>query len=362
MNGDNPAFEMEDGTQHGGHFGCVGCDGNINSSYDLAYTFQRRYRTLQEKQDLVKSGPAGRKLGLHPFKNMKINELKNELAARGLSTEGSRQELQKELSEVLGGSTRIPALLHGNESVSVNDLNLQSYEVLCFEALHCSMNHIKNVLQELPHHITDIDTLIKFKEILNIQLSKEKIRGVDYRKTLIFLTIALYTQANFEIKALLVTLCEMIEIFYSQDEKRSPKMILRLHNLCWRHAIQCRRVLTPTRILTYRKLFGLYFHSIVAHAAFLLRLVSHRSTNAEMSERLFEKLSDITSKTWNKRIEDLSSNAILHYQAEEEHGQTRVVVNEERVISKLAKSLPRLGILYYPNSFSTSMLMTGELT
>ena len=64
-------------------------------------------------------------------------------------------------------------------SVSVNDLNLQSYEVLCFEVLHCSMNHIKNVLQELPHHITDIDTLIKFKEILNIQLSKEKIRGVD---------------------------------------------------------------------------------------------------------------------------------------------------------------------------------------
>ena len=128
-------------------------------------------------------------------------------------------------------------------------------------------------------------------------------------------------------------------------------MILRLRNLCWRHAIQCRRVLTSTRIPTYRKLFGLYFHSIVAHAAFLLRLVSHRSTNAEMSECLFEKLSDITSKTWNKRIEDLSSNAILHYQAEEEHGQTRVVVNEERVISKLAKSLPRLGNTVLPKQF-----------
>ena len=102
MNGDNPAVEMEDGTQHGRHFGCVGCDGNINRNYHLAYTFQRRYRTLLEKQDLVKSAPAGRKLGLHPFKNMKINELNNELAARGLSTEGSRQELQKELSEVLG--------------------------------------------------------------------------------------------------------------------------------------------------------------------------------------------------------------------------------------------------------------------
>ena len=118
-------------------------------------------------------------------------------------------------------------------------------------------------------------------------------------------------------------------------------MVLRLHNLCWRHAVQCRRVLTPTKVLTYRKLFGLYFHSIVSHAAFLLRIVSHRSTNAEMCERLFEKLSDITTKTWSKRIEDLCSNAILHYQAEK--GSERVTVKEEREISKLAKNLPRLG-------------------
>ena len=41
------------------------------------------------------------------------------------------------------------------------------------------MNHIKNVLQELPHHITDIDTLIKLTEILSIQYSKYKLRGVD---------------------------------------------------------------------------------------------------------------------------------------------------------------------------------------
>ena len=38
MNGNNPAVEI-DGTQHGGHCGCPGCDGNINSSHDLEYTF-----------------------------------------------------------------------------------------------------------------------------------------------------------------------------------------------------------------------------------------------------------------------------------------------------------------------------------
>ena len=157
INGDNPATEMEDGIHHGGDYGCPGCDGNINSSYDLEYSLQRKYTTLECKRNLVLSGPAGRKGRLHPFKNMKVGELKAELKGRGRSGEGKRKELQKELSGILGGTTRIPALLHPGD-VSVEELNLQRYEVLFFEALHCSMNHIKNVLQQLPHHITDIDT------------------------------------------------------------------------------------------------------------------------------------------------------------------------------------------------------------
>ena len=129
-------------------------------------------------------------------------------------------------------------------SVTVESLNLQSYEVLCFKALHCTMNHIKNILEEIPYHISDIDTLIKLKEILAVQLNKEKKWGVDYRKTLIYLTIALYQTTTHDVRALLATLCEMVEIFYAQDRKRSPKLILRLHNLCWRHAILCHKVMT----------------------------------------------------------------------------------------------------------------------
>ena len=108
---------------------------------------------------------------------MKVEELRVELTARGKSDEGNK-DLQKRLSELLGGTTRLPALLHSNENfdVSVKELNIESYEVLFFGALHCSMNHIKNVLQELPHHITDIDTLIELKEILAMQMSKDKLR------------------------------------------------------------------------------------------------------------------------------------------------------------------------------------------
>ena len=160
MNGDNPATEMEDGTQHGGNYGCPGCDGNINSSHNLGYSLQRKYKTLQSKRQLVLSGPAGRKRSLKPLKDMKVHELKAELQARGSSAEGKKDELQKELFTMLGGTTRLPALLH-NRDVSVEELNLKKYEVLFFEARHFSMNHIKNILQELPHHITDIGTLIK---------------------------------------------------------------------------------------------------------------------------------------------------------------------------------------------------------
>ena len=107
MNGDNPATEMEDGNQHGGRYGCPVCDGNINSSYDLEYSLQRKYKALESKRQLVLSGPAGRKGSLHPFKDMQVNELKTELQARGSSGEGKRDELQKELSSMLGGTTRL---------------------------------------------------------------------------------------------------------------------------------------------------------------------------------------------------------------------------------------------------------------
>ncbi|XP_032229951.2 uncharacterized protein LOC116613514 [Nematostella vectensis] len=267
------------------------------------------------------------------------------MRSRGLSEEGKKEEIQERLTETLRGKTRLPALLTsrlpGNKQIE--ELNLQRYEVLYFEALHASMNHIKNILAELRHHVTDIDALITLNEILGIQLSKDKVRGVDYRKTLILVTTALYSKVSRNIRLLLVTLCEMCEIFYASADRRSPKMILRLHNLCWHHAIRCGTILTPPTALTYRKFFGIYFHASISHASFLLRLHSHRSTNAETFERLFEKITDITKKTWGERLEDLPSNAMLHVSAEINTKETDAVLKEEGEIIKLAKALPQMG-------------------
>ena len=88
--------------------------------------------------------------------------------SRGLGDSNkTKPELAKTLNEELGGETRIPALLFGDESVIVESLNLQSNEVLYFEALHCSMGHLKN-MEEIRHQISDTDTLIKLKEILAV--------------------------------------------------------------------------------------------------------------------------------------------------------------------------------------------------
>ena len=69
MNGDNPAANFECGNQHGGHYGCPGCDGHLSMCHDLDYMAQRKYRTLTERQQLVLAGRKGKeaKQLLNPF-------------------------------------------------------------------------------------------------------------------------------------------------------------------------------------------------------------------------------------------------------------------------------------------------------
>ena len=60
-----------------------------------------------------------KKKDFHPFKDMKVEELRVELTARGKSDEGNKEDLQKRLSELLGRPTRLPAHLHSNENFDV---------------------------------------------------------------------------------------------------------------------------------------------------------------------------------------------------------------------------------------------------
>ncbi|KXJ06972.1 hypothetical protein AC249_AIPGENE76 [Exaiptasia diaphana] len=135
----------------------------------------------------------------------------------------------------------------------------------------------------------------------------------------------------------------MTHIFYCHEEERCPRQILRLYNISWLPSKAVMKTLCPPKALTYRKLFGIYFHAIIDHAPLIHRIICLRSINAEQTERCFDKISDITKKTWNKQIEDLASNAFLHVQAEElTRGDKDEVQIQEKEIKKIACHLPKL--------------------
>ena len=102
MNGDNPSVEFEDGTQKRGHRGCVGCDGDMRHSFDYEYMSHRKDKTLEEKQKLVPSGPEGKKGGLHPFKNLKVEQEENseqEMKTTAAQSHSYKKDLQNFLGE-----------------------------------------------------------------------------------------------------------------------------------------------------------------------------------------------------------------------------------------------------------------------
>ena len=355
MNGDNPSIEFKDETWKGGHRGCVGCDGDMHSSFDFEYVSHWKYKTLEEKQNLVLTGPEGKKGGLYPFKNLKVEQLRGELRARGEDKSGKKQQLQEKLTELLGGTCRVPALLYGESQLSLEEINLHQYEVLFFEPLHCCLNHISHVLEELPHHITNEDTLLTLKGTLSIALKKDKLYCTDYSRALLQVTILLTGKADNSVMDLLTTLAEMMGIFYAKEDTRCPRQIMRLANLSFKHALAMRAILTPPKTMTIRKLYGIYYHSAVHHASVIYRLVCLSSINAELFERFFDRIIDITRKTWSKHAEDLVLNAFLQILGEDITAEENTVSIQEREIMKLAKRLP-----YRANTTVSKDLLTKK--
>ena len=102
------------------------------------------------------AGPSGRKVGeVNPFEKMKVQQLTNELWERNLvhgvlDTKNNANTLQKVLKDHLCGTARLPALTFKRPSSTLEDLNLQQYEVSPIEPLHDIKGHIKNVWDVLP--------------------------------------------------------------------------------------------------------------------------------------------------------------------------------------------------------------------
>ena len=226
------------------------------------------------------SGPAGyqrRNGGIAPFKALKKEELLRVCHWRRLPAgDLKKPELELQLKEHMRGISRVPALLCHQQNVSPDQCNLGTYEVLATESLHDLKNHIKHIWDELPlNNRLNREELSLFLEVTEALLTyKDKLRGLDYRLSTIIMYKHLESVCRAQIHKLLQSLAELGELLYLQEHKRCPRIVLRLHNVAFRHALLCKQVIGTPKTMTLSKFYGIYWHAIVVHAPVTFRVVS----------------------------------------------------------------------------------------
>ena len=146
---------------------------------------------------------------------------------------------------------------------------------------------------------------------------------------------------RYTIRELLYTLAELCQLLYMQEHNRSPKIILRLHNTAFRHAMLCRKVIGMPKKVTTRTFYGVYWHSIVAEAPLLCRIVSPRTICTEEQERAFNTIKEITKRTSNGHANHIIPNSLLRIQAENMTKEKPMpVISKHSIIGKYAETLP----------------------
>ena len=114
--GDGPSLESESGNQMGEHYYCSESKIHADCTYGLDHAFHCSYITLEERQQMVLKGRLGlqRSLALHPkpFANLKKEDLKVEVMAKGLQVDGKKKECyQKAHTSELTEQCRVLAVL-----------------------------------------------------------------------------------------------------------------------------------------------------------------------------------------------------------------------------------------------------------
>ena len=361
FHGDYPSQDVESGKQLGGNFGSCGCTVSSTQYSDHVASLRAPQITLEERRKKVIAGPAGKERrngGVQPFQQMSKDDLIRECKGRNLPTGGLlKPALQSQLREELKGIQRVPALCFPDQTTSMNDLNLTQYEVVPVEPLHGLKEHINTILKELPKHLTDEEKPL-FEEATEAVLStKEKFRGADYRLCCIVLALHLGSNCRLSIRRLLYSLAELCELLYTPSDKRTPRFILRLHNVTFSHVVAMRKVFKITEVLTRRKLYGIYYHSIACHAPFTLRLISHSSVDTEEEERECSTINAISKTASNGHPEHIIPNCIVRTQAERKFKSTRSsFLEQQSKTGKCACNLPQ-----FPDTVIPCELLDNEL-
>ena len=148
---DGPEQQFESGEQMGGNAGCSGCSGDARKYNDLSVSMSKSHLSLTDRLKKVREVPAGinkRNKGLKPFKNLRVDELKKECEARGLSTEGQKKDLLETFQSHMGGIQNVPVMMFFDQEKTLEDFNLGIYtELFCFSLTLLPCVHLfhKNV-------------------------------------------------------------------------------------------------------------------------------------------------------------------------------------------------------------------------
>ena len=84
--GDHPAAQFDQGTKQGSTYKCGACGRKENMFDDQAYSLSYKWHSIENLQSLATGGIYGKQAGtLKPFDSLKVDELWQELKARGVS-------------------------------------------------------------------------------------------------------------------------------------------------------------------------------------------------------------------------------------------------------------------------------------
>ena len=132
------------------------------------------------------------------------------------------------------------------------------------------------------------------------------------------------------------TATEICEIMYAPDSRRTPKAVLRLHNMTYQHGRIC--VALFTEMSSRSVIFSRYFHSIVCHSPLLVRIISLRSVYTERQECMFGQAKQKTRGTSSLKPNHIITNIMTQIHVEAE-AQTNPLGVQEGETQKLAKTL-----------------------
>ncbi|CAG2231598.1 unnamed protein product [Mytilus edulis] len=317
FSGDGPARQFEAGQQRGGNYSCL-CGVHSKNHINLECCFKRTPSDLEDRRAVFLKGESLVKIkqgNINPFQNLSKDELTEELECRGIDTFRlkTKASLQEEMSDLLHGISRPPALLLHYPEKSLTESNVSCYEVLPCEPLHDISNVVQNIIQELPHHVKLKSTKLDLEKFCNNTIGdKTKLRD------------------------------------RTSVERRTPRQILRLYNQTFLFAVLSKSIIGIPVKMTQRKFYGSHFHSLVVHLPEIYRIINTKSILAEQEERTFGSLRRLAEGTTNRKPGWIVDNTILRFNCQQTDNRICSFSKQNSVISQQSKLLSKRENTIFP--------------